>query len=190
MASRSVSDSERDKQLIAFKARMPIPEGRSNTLSILERVGIAHDKAPVLADALDNSFGWYYSALCGEPIRARQDAMARKLHKLSYQGLRLLQRQTFELVNYNAVVPELAAALQAVNKLKCASACSYVSPVMRYGITDQTVRMATGQGPPPCQHPSCRNKPKDFFCPCMIWPEGDASTIDAFGVIRIPSRTS
>ena len=193
MASRSVSDSERDKQLIAFKARMPIPEGRSNTLSILERVGIAHDKAPVLADGLDNSFGWYYWALRGEPIRARQDAMARKVHKLANKGLRLLQRQKSQLVKYNAVVLELVAALQDLNRLKCATACGYVSPVMRYGITDQTVRMATGQGPPPCRYPGCRNKPKHSFCPCMIWPKGDASTIDAFGAFeypRVPSERS
>jgi hypothetical protein len=70
--------------------------------------------------------------------------------------------------------------------LKSPRANAYVSPVMRFGITDQTVRMATGQRPLRCRQPRCGNRSQPDFCRCKIWPEGEASIIDPFAEFDYP----
>ena len=178
---------ERTKQITAFLGRMPIEGAPLQVVRNLQRLGFKIEVAEELAASFDRSFWWYTVALRSESLRGRQDREARKAHKLAKTALRLLERHQPRLSEYNATVHALLKTFQVLNTLKRTGASSYVSPLMRYGITEHTVRMATGLPPPPCDRPRCSKRDTQCFCRCKIWPEGTACTIDAFAEFDYPS---
>ena len=191
--SRLERAKERDRHLKVFLASEPTAMAATEVTRRLERLHLKRTLAQKLAEQFDASVRRYSDALHGERVRAEHDVVARKAHSLAKKALRELERIKVSLPKFVAAASALTQTLKNMNSLKSAATSEYVLPIMRYGIVEQTVRMATGQLPPRCQHPACPRLLERVFCRCKVWPSGSATSIDAFAEFeypRVPSEHS
>lgn len=175
----------------SFKQRMPIADPAARLCGGLVKAGLDVNQAEEMANDVEEIVDWYWRAVVGEErYRTPQDKLARELHQLAKKAVMHLDRRKPPPEH---VIEKIAKGIDKLNALKYPTANEFVSPVMRFGITEETVRMATGRRPRSCQRCRPGNQSQAAFCSCMIWPEGDANTIDPFDKFdfpRVPKQSS
>lgn len=185
--ARADRKEERRAQLQRFKLDYPALEAENEVLRACKKMGMSADDASLFAADVTRHVKKYHAAVTyGVELRARQNALARNIYKQAKKAIRLRSRQGAPPKGYDEVVDDIVRDLRAIDGLKCASAHRYVSPLMRFEITDHTVRWATHRRPPACQHPGCPHRGAQMQCACKNWPQGSPQDANALAEFEYP----
>jgi hypothetical protein len=145
-----------------------------------EEIGHSEREALDFADAVEGCVRRYFAHPADQKSRQEQKHLALNIHRNSTKALRLLDRRIRRPKDIRAHVDAVARDVLALHEL--GRGCHrYVSMPMRFDVTDETVRWATGR-------PPRKNGPGHPDGRCMDeWPDGSPNTVDPWMVFACAS---